>query len=116
MKKRKAGSTAKRANGSLDQISDDVIPHLRPHARCTSDSLRELDVDIREALSKELHDLLNSLWPAAVWIELAMSEESCPPKFIETLKRLKPCIEEAMTIALRAGELIDSPLSVRSHS
>ncbi|MBC7819264.1 MAG: hypothetical protein IAG10_20450 [Planctomycetaceae bacterium] len=73
-------------------------------------------IDLREALSKHLHDLLNSLWPAAVQIELSISEETCPPKFRETLVELGRCVEEAMTIASQASVLVDSPTSERAPS
>jgi hypothetical protein len=72
--------------------------------------------DLRAAVSKHLHDLLNSLWPAAVQIELSMSEATCPPKFRKRFEELGRCVEEAMTIASQASELVGSPTGERATS
>lgn len=87
----------------------DVDPATDAALRTTPDDVALLDEETRAALSIQLHELLNSLWPAAVRIELAMSEEFCPATFRETLEQLGCCIEEAMTIAAQASTLLNSP-------
>ena len=74
------------------------------------------DAAMRAALAKHLHDLLNSLWPASVRIELSITEETCPPMFRETLVELRRCVEEAMSIASQADALLHSPTSNEARS
>lgn len=71
---------------------------------------------LREALSLQLHDLLNALWPAAARIEVSISCNTYPRTFLKTLAELGLCVNEAMTIASEASALVDMPPSPRPSS
>lgn len=80
------------------------------------DPAAALESSVREKLSRHLHDLLNSLWPAAARIEMTIADKSCPQKFRETLELLRSSIEEAMAISAQASSLIDLPGSDRDRT
>lgn len=96
---------------AVDLISPGSDPRSEQSVRRPRAEVTVLDRTVREALSKQLHELMNSLWPAAARIELAISEETCPQAFRETLEQIGRCVHEAMTIAALASDLVDLPAS-----
>jgi hypothetical protein len=112
MKKPQQGKNSASGKKSVDASSNNV--HLSPVS--SNPSVQDVHESTREALSQHLHELLNSLWPAAVQIELAISEETCPPEFRETLEQIGRYVDEAMTIASQASELVDRPKIERVSS
>lgn len=80
------------------------------------DAVVDPDRELRRAVSKHLHELQNTLWPVAVRIEIAASDDSCPSTFRETLDQLKSNVYEAMNIAALASALVNSPIIDRDPS
>ena len=105
MKNPKTVRRAPRSTVSVEPISKAADSSL---AQPKTNARRQV-AEMHKDLSKNLHELLNSLWSAAVRIELAISEKTCPPKFRKTLKQLERCVEESMSIAARVSERVDLP-------
>lgn len=81
---------------------------IQPLVQRTHTAIPESDREVSQALTRHLHDLLNTLWAAAIQIEVACIEKSCPEEFHDTLERVRSHILEAMEIASRTSSLIDS--------
>ena len=116
MKKSLKRSRPTQSKVTADSISNGVDSRLRSSDQRTRDESSELDGGVCKTLSRHLHDLLNSLWPVAARIELSISDETCPPKFRETLEEFRHGVEEAMTIASQASATVDSPTNEREPS
>ena len=108
MKKSSKQSNAEPSEGSIKPIRVEVDPRPLTEGPIGPGKIHEFENHVRAALSKHLHDLLNSLWPVAARIELAIIEKKCPPEFHELLLQLGNAVEEAMTIASKASSLVDS--------
>jgi hypothetical protein len=115
MKKGPSQRRPTRAKATVDLRSKGDDPRRPRSDQPAADVVVGIDSSVREQLSKHLHELLNSLWPAAARIELTIGDETCPRKFRETLELLRCSIEEAMTISARASALVDLPVSDLNH-
>ncbi len=62
-----------------------------------------------KGLSRDLHELLNSLWSASICIELALTEEDCIPEIHARLEQAGENLENAMKLTAEADKLIDPP-------
>ena len=116
MKKEDKGQRSTKSKASANPFSKDVDDPQPPLETLAHQNADEIHRTMRETLSKQLHDLMNYLWPAAARIEVATSDKSCSGQFRETLEQIGRCIEEAMTIATQASELVDTPPNERTAS
>jgi hypothetical protein len=113
MKKRPLTTRPTNSNETGDPIFNVIKARLERFKRQAREDDTEVGDELREEVCKRLHELLNTLWPAAARVELAVSDETCPPKFRETLKKIGRSLEEAMTIAAQASELVEPSISQR---
>jgi hypothetical protein len=86
---------------------DSVIP---PSVVQTHSEILEREREIHEALTRHLHELLNSLWAASLQIELACDMGSCPVELRHTLEQIRSSILEAMETAAQTSTLIETSL------
>lgn len=66
-----------------------------------------LELSLREALCRHLHDLSNRLWPVVVQADCALSG-SAPQ--VELLSRIRDDLQEALNIATKMSDLLRGPM------
>jgi CheY-like chemotaxis protein len=74
--------------------------------------LEQAEPNPDRVIAKLLHDLQNSLWPAAVQAEVAAVEVDCPANIRAMLEQIGSGIREGMTIVSRMSEAFKDGVSV----
>jgi len=108
MNRQKKGKRKPTSESDVAPNIGDADSVIHPSVRPTHNEITECDRETQQALARHLHDLRNSLWAAAIQIELAFTEESCPVEFRKTLEQVQSHIQDAAEIASRTSNLIDS--------
>lgn len=82
-------------------------PAESPDELSGREAIAPLEANLRNALSRHLHDLSNQLWPVVVQAECALSEAD--PHF-ELLTRIRNDVQEALKIATKMSDLLQGPV------